>query len=161
MLWLEIECSFLLSIICCRASEFVFYSKPLIEGFLCDSHHCQATLVGKSESYNELYRDSTSSKFCRAFVSRNAAKLEFMEDDSVMDEEEDALNACPQFGKTFYWESSQKSLSTAVWMWLSILEAKERNLLETYKFGPKIEDGKRVSFRQSRDDFMIHVDKLR
>ena len=75
-----------------------------------------------------------------------------MEDDSDVDEE---------FGKTFYWESSQKSLSTAVWMWLSILEAKERNLPKTYKFGPKFEDGKRVSFRQSRDDFMIHVDKLR
>ena len=84
-----------------------------------------------------------------------------MEDDSVVDEEEDALNACPQFGKTFYWETSQKSLSSAVWLWLTILEAKERKLLETFKFGPKFEDSKRVSFKQSRDDFMIHVDKLR
>ena len=123
-----------------RASEVVFYSKQLIEGFLCDSHHNQSTFVGKSESFNELYRISPATKFCRAFTSANASKLDFVIDEQVDGEEDDDLNACPQFKKTFFWESSQKSLSSAVWMWLAICEAKDREILESTKFGPKIDE---------------------
>jgi hypothetical protein len=84
-----------------RASQVVFYEKQLIEGFLCDSQHCQATIVGKTESYNELFKNSSSSQFCRAFTSKNAKKLDFVEGDGV-EEDEDTTNAC--------------LLSSAIWL---------------------------------------------
>ena len=146
-----------------RASEVVFYSKLLVEGFLCDSHHCQSTLVGKSESFNELFKSSPATKFCRAFTSKNAKKLDFVNDDQVDGEDdEDSTNACPQFRKTFFWESSRKSLSSAVWMWLSISEAKDRNILESTLFGPKFDStGERISLKESLTRFMRDVDVKR
>ena len=87
-----------------RASEVVFFEKQLVEGFLCDSHHSQTTMVGKSESFNELFKNSAASQFCREFTSKNAKKLDFVNGDCIEEDgyEEDATNACPQFSKTFF-----------------------------------------------------------
>ena len=89
--------------------------------------------------------------------------LQFMSDEEVEEDSEDPVNACQEFGKTLFWEANQKSLSSAVWMWLIILEASERNILQSYKFGPKLDDGSgaRLSFKQTRDQFMKHIDDMR
>ena len=142
----------------------MFYHKQLVEGFLCDSHHCQVTLVGKSESYNELFKKSDATKFCRAFTSRNARKLDFLNDEQVEcddDDDEESVNSCKQFKKTFFWESSNKSLSSAVWTLLCIEEAKEINILNDSFFGPKMQGLERISFKQSRDAFMKAVNDER
>ena len=144
----------------------VFYEKQLVEGFLCDNHHCQATIVGTTESYNELFKNSASSQFCRAFTSKNAKKLDFVENDQteeeVEDEEDDdEINACPQFRKTFFWEASRKSLSSAIWLWLVICEAAERKCLDETLFGPKLVCGERVTFVQSLNTFMKDTDEKR
>ena len=40
-------------------------------------------------------------------------------------------------------------------MWLTISEAKERNILETTKFGPKVDtDGRRLTLKDTSDWFM-------
>ena len=134
-----------------------------MEGFLCDSHHCQSTLVGKTESYNELFKNAARTKFCRAFTCRNANKLDYVNDEKVeVEEEEDAINACPQFKKTFFWESNRISLASAVWTWLAISEAEERNILEATFFGPKIgADGKKITFKDSLHMFMNEVNNQR
>jgi hypothetical protein len=47
-------------------------------------------------------------------------------------------------------------------MWLAICEAKDREILESTKFGPKIdENGTRLSLKESRDTFMKEIDELR
>lgn len=146
-----------------RASEVVFFEKQLVEGFLCDSHHSQTTMVGKSESFNELFKNSAASQFCREFTSKNAKKLDFVNGDCIEEDgyEEDATNACPQFSKTFFWEVSRKSLSSAVWLWIAILEASERNCLNQTFFGPKLVGGVRVNLTQSLKDFMKETDEQR
>ena len=145
-----------------RASDFVFYSKVVVDGFLCDSHHCQSTFVGKSESYNELFRDSPATQFCREFTCKNAAELKFVTDEHLEDNSEDEVNACPEFGKTFFWEASQKSLAAAVWTRLTVAEATERGIVDSYKFGPRLDEtGARLTYKQTRDEFMAYIDQLR
>ena len=141
----------------------VFFEKQMVEGFLCDSHHSQTTLVGKSESYNELFRNSPASQFCREFTSRNADKLDFVHGDGVEEEEdeEEDTNACPQFKKTFYWEVSRKALSSAVWLWIAILEASEQNCLDETFFGPKLVCGKRQNLTATLKIFMKETDDRR
>ena len=146
-----------------RGSEVVFFEKQMVEGFLCDSLHSQTTLVGKSESYNELFRNSPASQFCREFTSRNADKLDFVHGDGVEEEEdeEEDTNACPQFKKTFYWEVSRKALSSAVWLWIAILEASEQNCLDETFLGPKLVCGKRQNLTATLKIFMKETDDRR
>jgi hypothetical protein len=122
-------------------------------------------MVGKSESYNELYKNSAASQFCREFTSKNAKKLDFVNGDCVEEDEDedekDETNACPQFSKTFFWEVSRKSLSAAVWLWIAILEASERNCLNQTFFGPKLVCGERVNLTQSLKNFMKETDEQR
>ena len=142
----------------------MFYEKQLVEGFLCDSHHNQSTLVGTTESYNELFRNSAATRFCRAFTAKNSSNLEFVQSEQVEWEEVEEENheqACAQFAKTFYWEASRKSLSSAMWLWLTICEAKESGCLETTCLGPRIEGGTRVNFVASIKTFMKETDDRR
>ena len=149
-----------------RASEAVFYEKVVIEGFLADSHHCQASIVGKSESYNELFRRSKSTEFCQKFVNKNKSHyVTFTEEEEHDGDDNDDLldeNSCKEFKKTFFWESSRKSLAAAIWLKVAIEEALDRNMLNVEFFGPKIDaSGKRVTFVTSLNDFMERINELR
>ena len=143
----------------------MFYEKLLVEGFLCNSHHNQATLVGTSESYNELFKDSTATRFCRAFTAKNVEKLDFVESEQVEceDGENEDDDACKEFTKTktFFWEASRKSLSSAMWLWITICEAAESECLDQTFLGPKTVGGERISFRESLNVFMRETDDRR
>ena len=131
---------------------------------MCDSHHCQVTMSGKTESYNELHKNSPASQFCREFSGKNAKNLDFLQGDCEEEEDEeeqDDVNTCPQFRKTFFWEASRKSLSSAVWLYLTILEAMENENLEDIEFGPKLVDGKRINLKESLKQFMRETDDKR
>ena len=85
-----------------------------------------------------------------------------MEDEHLEESSEDEINACPEFGKTFFWEASQKSLAAAVWMRLTVAEASERGLVDSYRFGPRLDNsGARLTYKQTRDEFMTYIDQLR
>ena len=85
-----------------------------------------------------------------------------MEDEHLEESSKDEINACPEFGKTFFWEASQKSLAAAVWMWLTVAEASERGLVDSYRFGPRLDNsGARLTYKQTRDEFMTYIDQLR
>ena len=156
----------------------VFFETEVVEGFLCDSHHSQTSIVGKTEAYNELFKNSESSKFCREFTCKNSRSLDFVASDEVEDEDDfgddnilDEDNededgdgdpgACPQFSKTFYWEASRISLSKAVWLYIAILEASENKCLDKQLLGPMIVNGKRLNLSQSLKIFMEKTDAQR
>ena len=91
-------------------------------------------------------------------------KLEFVENEQLdedEEEEDDEINACPQFKKTFFWEASRKSLSSAIWLWLTISDAAERKCLDQMLFGPKIVHGERVNLAHSLKTFMKDTDDQR
>ena len=79
------------------------------------------------------------------------------DNDDLLDE-----NSCKEFKKTFFWESSRKSLAAAIWLKVAIEEALDRNMLNVEFFGPKIDaSGKRVTFVTSLNDFMERINELR
>ena len=49
----------------------MFYEKTVIEGFLATNHHGQCSIVAHSESYNEQFRFSPATQFCRDFVRKH------------------------------------------------------------------------------------------
>ena len=145
----------------------MFYEKEVIDGFFADNHHCQSSMVGKAESYNEQFRSSDSTKFCREFVNKNMKTSDvFSEENEDGTEEDDDIvhteNSCEEFRKTFFWESNRKSLSSAIWHKLCIEEATDREILETEFFGPKLDSqGKRVTYKQTSSEFMDKIDGIR
>ena len=56
---------------------------------------------------------------------------------------------------------SRKSLSSAVWLWIAIIEASERICLNQTFFCPKLVDGVRVNLTQTLKDFMKETDEQR
>ena len=138
-----------------------------MEAFLCGSHHCQTTISGKCEAYNELFRQSPTSQFCQAFVTNNEQiQQQFIEHEGNADEENDnedvyENSTCPQFGKTFFWELNRKAFSSAIWFWIAILDVMEKGGIETMVWGPMMVNGNRVSFQESLNSFMRKTDKDR
>ena len=136
----------------------------MVDSFLADNHHCYSSIVGKSESYNEQFRVSPATEFCRAFVTKNEELCEQFDekDDGADDDDLTEEMYCKEFKKTFFWESSRKSLAAAVWGKLAIEEAVDRGILDDTFFGPKVDSaGNRVSFKESLHQFMDDINKLR
>lgn len=148
-----------------RASEAVFYEKEVIEGFLADNHHCQSSIVGKSESYNELFRHSMATEFCREFVGKNVKNCAVFSAEDCEDDCVEVLleqNSCKEFKKTFFWETNRKSLSAAIWLKVALEEAIDRDILEREFFGPKLDEtGQRTSFSKTLHAFMEKINNTR
>ena len=136
----------------------------LIEGFLTDNHHCQTSIVGKSESFNEQFRTSEATEFCRKFVTNNQEQCEAFEEKSEDDDDEEPLEnvSCKQFSKTFFWEANRHSLSSAIWLKLALEEATECQILETEFFGPKVDEaGRRITLKHSLHEFRDRTNNMR
>ena len=45
---------------------------------------------------------------------------------------------------------------------LTVAEAAERGMVDSYKFGPRLDEtGTRLTYKQTRDEFMAYMDYLR
>ena len=155
---------FILKHLVCRASEAVFYEKLVVQGFLAENHHNQSTIVGKSESYNETFRNSPATEFCRNFVVKNRKISATFDEDVDIDEEEekDEENSCKEFRKTFYWECNRRSLSSVIWLQLALEEMLDRKMMDTEYFGPRIDkSGARVTNEESLNLFREKINRLR
>ena len=65
-------------------------------------------MSGKAESYNETFKDSKSSIFCKEFVRSNS-KVDFVTGDETDWDEEDDDQICSEAkqAKPFFWEMSR------------------------------------------------------
>ena len=134
----------------------MFFEREVIEGYLALNHHCQASIVGSAESYNEQFRSSPVTLYSKSFLTRNI--ICEIQDDLDDDEDEEVSSECK---KTLSWEMSSKNLSTAMWLILVKEECIERGILSAEYLGPKLEAGIRVTFQRSLENFMERVDNWR
>ena len=48
----------------------MFFEREVIEGYLALYHHCQESIVGSAESYNEQFRSSPVTLYSKSFLTR-------------------------------------------------------------------------------------------
>ena len=93
----------------------MFYEKSVILGFLGTNHHGQSSIVAQSESYNVQFRFSPATEFCREFLRKHRDKhLNLVVDINDATEDEEDQDVCKEFKKTFFWESSRKTLASVI-----------------------------------------------
>ena len=136
-----------------RGSEGVFFEKEVIDGFLAYNHHCQASIVGTCESYNEQFRSSYSTEFSQKFIKKNGERI-LVGGEEIEDEAEDS---CKEFKKTLMWEMNRKNLSSAIWQYLTREELIERGILSEEFLGPK-ESHQKISNHDITTYFYIYKD---
>ena len=68
------------------------FEREVIEGYLALNHHCQASIVGSAESYNEQFRSSPVTLYSKSFLTRNI--ICEIQDDLDDDEDEEVSSEC-------------------------------------------------------------------
>ena len=145
-----------------RCSGEVFCTTELMKSYSSELQHCWTSAEGKSEAYNETHRDSEKTTYFQNFLKCKPEvgghfrkKLKCNEND--FDDETEPENSQMH-------ELSRKSLSQGFFNYQVKEEMKEREVTEDFTFGPKVnpENSKEtITYKQSIDDFMQEVDKLR
>ena len=123
--------------------------------------HGWVSVVAKTEAYNEAFFDEPNvkqfSKFVRLnpqvghhFKKRVEEEIQNPDEDEKLKEEE----------STLMFEMKRKSLSWALLKHEMIAEMRDLNI-ECESFGPKSTQKERKTFKQTADEFMTSIDKLR
>ena len=134
-----------------------------MKAHLAELQHGWVSVVAKTEAYNEAFFDEQKVKDFSKFLRLNPqvgrhfnkrAEEDIEDPDEEKKEEQKDEKSCLMF------EMKRKSLSWALLKHEMVAEMTERNIV-CESFGPKTVRSVRKTFKETADNFMTNIDKLR
>lgn len=157
-----------------RGSNETYYSSILVKSHWAEKQHCWMSAEGKSEAYNETFRNTEGITNIQQFLLFNTKvgghfkKLQKnVEEDDLCDyevEKDENIGEQTSENTSRIWEMKRKNLSQAIINFGIDEELNERDLKISQTFGPKLSPenkSKRLTYRETVEDFMKKVDEWR
>ena len=142
-----------------EASTVVFMEEGLARLYSAEYLHGWLSAVAKCEAHNWANRDSYYEKATRAFLRHNpdvGRQFNSKERGDGADQEDQEESS-----QSLMYHMSRKSLSQSLLNYEMKEELKESGELIKVSFGPKEVSGKRISFKESRENYFERVDLRR
>ena len=136
-----------------EASSEVYFDSLLVKSHMAELQHGWMSAIAKAESYNETFLGTDKVESFKLFLKYNPQVGIHFRKKSKGDENEPEEDE--EINKMF--ETKRKSLSAVLVRSEIKQEVVERGLDPI--FGPKEENGKKISYKDSVDEFMVKVDR--
>ena len=146
-----------------EASMETFVEEDLARRYAAEFLYGWLPAVAKCEAFNWANRDSYSERATKMFLKLNpevGQRFCAKEKEEEAEEEEESLEEGEE-RKCLMYQMSRKSLSQTLLNFHILEELKETGYIERISFGPKVVGGKRISFKESREQFFEDVDLRR
>ena len=138
-----------------EGSSEVYFDSLLVKSHMAELQHGWMSAIAKAESYNETFLETAKVESFKLFLKYNPQVGVHFRKKSKGAENE--LEEDEDLNKMF--EMKRKSLSTVLVRSEIKREVIERGL--DLLLGPKEQNGKNISYKDSVNEFMVKVDELR